>query len=102
MAAAGRLAEAGIWIDDTGAASVLEMRAKCRRLHSQQGLDLVIVDYLQLARGDRNTQSREQEISEISRGLKGLAKELDIPVIALSSAQSRARDAQGRQAPDAR
>ncbi len=84
MAAAGRLAEAGIWIDDTGAASVLEMRAKCRRLHSQHGLDLVIVDYLQLARGDRNTQSREQEISEISRGLKGLAKELDIPVIALS------------------
>ena len=84
MAAAGRLAEAGIWIDDTGAASVLEMRAKCRRLHQQQGLDLVIVDYLQLARGDRNTQSREQEISEISRGLKGLAKELDIPVIDLS------------------
>jgi len=84
MAAAGRLAEAGIWIDDTGAASVLEMRAKCRRLHSQHGLDLVIVDYLQLARGDRNTQSREQEISEISRGLKGLAKELDIPVLALS------------------
>jgi len=84
MSAAGRLAEAGIWIDDTGAASVLEMRAKCRRLHSQQGLDCVIVDYLQLARGDRNTQSREQEISEISRGLKGLAKELNIPVIALS------------------
>ena len=84
MAAAGRLAEAGIWIDDTGAASVLEMRAKCRRLHSMQGLDCVIVDYLQLARGDRNVQSREQEISEISRGLKGLAKELDCPVIALS------------------
>ena len=84
MSAAGTLAEAGIWIDDTGAASVLEMRAKCRRMHSQHGLDLVIVDYLQLARGDRNTQSREQEISEISRGLKGLAKELDIPVLALS------------------
>jgi len=84
MAAASRLAEAKIWIDDTGAASVLEMRAKCRRLHSQHGLDLVIVDYLQLARGDRNTQSREQEISEISRGLKGLAKELNIPVLALS------------------
>jgi replicative DNA helicase len=82
--AAGRLADTGIWIDDTGAASVLEMRAKCRRLHSQFGLDLVIVDYLQLARGDRNTQSREQEISEISRGLKGLAKELKLPVIALS------------------
>jgi replicative DNA helicase len=84
MASAGRLAEANLWIDDTGAASVLEMRAKCRRLHSQHGLDFVIVDYLQLARGDRNIHSREQEISEISRGLKGLAKELDIPVMALS------------------
>jgi len=81
---AGRLAEAGMWIDDTGAATVLEMRAKCRRLHAQHGLDLVIVDYLQLAHGDSNTSSREQEISEISRGLKGLAKELGIPVIALS------------------
>jgi replicative DNA helicase len=84
MEAAGRLAEASIWIDDSGAATVLEMRAKARRLHAQGGLDLVIVDYLQLARGDRNTHSREQEISEISRGLKGLAKELDIPVMALS------------------
>ncbi|MEZ4333918.1 MAG: replicative DNA helicase [Myxococcota bacterium] len=84
MAAAGRLAEAGIWIDDTGASTILEIRAKCRRLHSQHGLDLVVVDYLQLARGDRNVASREQEISEISRGLKGLAKELDLPVIALS------------------
>jgi len=84
MDAAGKLADANIWIDDTGAASILEIRAKCRRLHSMHGLDLVIVDYLQLARGDRNTSSREQEISEISRGLKGLAKELDIPVIALS------------------
>jgi replicative DNA helicase len=84
MAASGQLAEAEVWIDDTAAASVLEMRAKCRRLSSQHGLDLVIVDYLQLARGDRNTHSREQEISEISRGLKGLAKELEIPVIALS------------------
>jgi replicative DNA helicase len=81
---AGRLAEAGLWIDDTGAATVLEMRAKCRRLHAQHGLDLVVVDYLQLAHGDSNTPSREQEISEISRGLKGLAKELNIPVIALS------------------
>ena len=82
--AAARLAEADIWIDDTPAATVLEMRAKCRRMHAQRGLDLVIVDYLQLAHGDSNTQSREQEISEISRGLKGLAKELNIPVIALS------------------
>ena len=84
MAAAGRLSDAKLWIDDSGSASILEMRAKCRRLQSQHGLDLVIVDYLQLAHGDRNTQSREQEISEISRGLKGLAKELDIPVMALS------------------
>ena len=84
MAAAGRLAEASIWIDDTGAATVLEMRAKARRLHAQGGLDLVIVDYLQLAHGSGRTDGREQEISEISRGLKGLAKELDIPVMALS------------------
>jgi replicative DNA helicase len=84
MQAAGRLAEAGIWIDDTGAATVLEMRAKARRLHAQHGLDLVVVDYLQLAHGDGGAASREQEISEISRGLKGLAKELDIPVLALS------------------
>jgi len=82
--AAGRLTRAGVYIDDTSSASVLEMRAKCRRLHAQKGLDLVIVDYLQLARGDGRIDSREQEISQISRGLKGLAKELNIPVIALS------------------
>jgi len=84
IAAAGRLAEAGVWIDDTGAASVLEMRAKSRRMHAKHGLDMVVVDYMQLAHGDARTQSREQEIAEISRGLKGLAKELDIPVVALS------------------
>ena len=84
MQAAGKLAEAGLWIDDTGAATILEIRAKSRRLHAQHGLDLVVVDYLQLAHGDARTASREQEISEISRGLKGLAKELDIPVMALS------------------
>ncbi|MAI77546.1 MAG: replicative DNA helicase [Deltaproteobacteria bacterium] len=84
MESAGRLAEAGIWIDDTGASTILEIRAKSRRLAAQHGLDMVVVDYLQLAHGDRNTASREQEISEISRGLKGLAKELNIPVIALS------------------
>jgi replicative DNA helicase len=81
---AGELANAEIYIDDSGAASILELRAKSRRLHARQGLDLVVVDYLQLAHGDRNRNSREQEISEISRGLKGLAKELNIPVIALS------------------
>ncbi|MEE3329863.1 MAG: replicative DNA helicase [Myxococcota bacterium] len=82
--AAGKLSRAGIWIDDTGAPSVLEIRAKCRRLKAQQGLDMVIVDYLQLAHGDGKIDSREQEISQISRGLKGLAKELNIPVVALS------------------
>ncbi|MFP6606901.1 MAG: replicative DNA helicase [Myxococcota bacterium] len=85
MSAAGSISDAKIFIDDSGAPSVLEIRAKSRRLHAREGgLDMVIVDYLQLAHGDRNTQSREQEISEISRGLKGLAKELDIPVIAVS------------------
>ena len=85
MSAAGSISDAKIFIDDSGAPSVLEIRAKSRRLHAREGgLDMVIVDYLQLAHGDRNTQSREQEISEISRGLKGLAKELNIPVIALS------------------
>ncbi|MFT5697018.1 MAG: replicative DNA helicase [Myxococcota bacterium] len=82
--AAEKLSAADIWIDDTPAASILEMRAKCRRMHAQRGLDMVIVDYLQLARAGTNIASREQEISEISRGLKGLAKELSIPVIALS------------------
>lgn len=82
--AAGRISEAPIYIDDTGAISVLEVRAKCRRLASEHGLDIVIIDYLQLMRGSPNAQSREQEISEISRGLKSLAKELNIPVVALS------------------
>ncbi|RIL06698.1 MAG: replicative DNA helicase [Proteobacteria bacterium] len=82
--AAGKLSQAAIWIDDSGMVTVLEMRAKCRRLKAERGLDLVLVDYLQLAHGDSRTDRREQEISEISRGLKALAKELDIPVIALS------------------
>ena len=82
--AAGRLADAQIFIDDGTAASVLEIKAKARRITAERGLDLVIVDYLQLARSDGTPERREQEISEISRGLKGLAKELNIPVIALS------------------
>ncbi len=82
--AAGRLADAPIYIDDTAAISVLEMRAKARRLKADNGLDLVIVDYLQLMRGRGDEGSREQEISNISRSLKALAKELQVPVIALS------------------
>jgi len=82
--AAGKLADAPIFIDDTAAISVLETRAKSRRLKADQGLDLIIVDYLQLMRGRGDEGSREQEISNISRSLKALAKELQVPVIALS------------------
>ena len=83
--AAGRLAEAPIFIDDTAAISVLEIRAKARRLKADKGnLDLIIVDYLQLMRGRGDEGNREQEISGISRSLKALAKELQVPVIALS------------------
>jgi replicative DNA helicase len=84
--AAGRLAEAPIYIDDTPALSVLELRAKARRLKREPRarLGLIVVDYLQLMRSAEGKDSREQEISEISRSLKALAKELDVPVIALS------------------
>ncbi|WP_155876727.1 replicative DNA helicase [Desulfuromonas sp. AOP6] len=80
---AGFLSEAPIYIDDTPAISILELRAKCRRLKSDKGLGLIVVDYLQLMRG-HNAENRQQEISEISRSLKALAKELNVPVIALS------------------
>lgn len=79
----GRLSEAPIFIDDGSGASVMDVRSKARRLQAEEGLDLLIVDYLQLMQG-RRQDSRVNEISEISRGLKGLARELNIPVIALS------------------
>ncbi len=82
--AAGRLAEAPIYIDDTPAQNVLEMRAKARRLKREANIGLVIIDYLQLMRGLTAQENRTQELSEISRGLKSLAKELHVPVIALS------------------
>jgi replicative DNA helicase len=82
--AAGELSPAPLYIDDTSALTVLEMRSRCRRLASEHGLGLVIVDYLQLMRSSRRIDSREQEISDISRNLKALAKELSVPVIALS------------------
>ncbi|MCB0326410.1 MAG: replicative DNA helicase [Bdellovibrionales bacterium] len=81
---AGRLSESQIYIDDTPQASVFDMRAKARRLKASKGLGLIIVDYLQLMSGKGRIESREREISEISRSLKGLAKELNVPVIALS------------------
>ncbi len=82
--AVGILSEAPIFIDDTPAISILEMRAKARRLKSEHDLGLVVVDYLQLMRGRSGIERREQEISEISRSLKAMAKELELPVIALS------------------
>lgn len=79
----GVLAEAPIFIDDTPALSILEMRTKARRLQVEHGVDMIIVDYLQLARG-RTTDNRVQEVQEISQGLKNLARELKVPVLALS------------------
>ncbi|MFY9607948.1 MAG: replicative DNA helicase [Blastocatellia bacterium] len=79
-----RLCETKVYIDDTPGAGVLEMRAKARRLKAEQGLDLLVVDYLQLMSGRGRIESRQQEVSQISRDLKTLAKELDIPVLALS------------------
>jgi replicative DNA helicase len=79
-----KLVEAPIFIDDTPAISVFELRAKCRRLKAQHKLDLVIVDYLQLMSGPPDSGSREQEVSTISRSLKSIAKELNVPILALS------------------
>lgn len=91
--AIGTLSETSLFIDDTPGISVLEMRAKARRLVAEQKkLDLIVVDYLQLMSGSKRTESRQQEVSQISRELKGLAKELDVPVIALSQL-SRAPEA---------
>jgi replicative DNA helicase len=82
--AASSLHQAKIFIDDTPAISVLEMRAKARRMRAEHKIGMIVVDYLQLMRGSSNPESRQQEISEISRSLKALAKELDVPVVALS------------------
>lgn len=83
--ALGPLSEAGIYIDDTPGISVMEIRAKCRKLKLEKGIGLVVIDYLQLVQGsNKRGGSREQEISEISRSLKILAKEIEVPVIALS------------------
>ncbi len=95
--AMGELAEAPFYIDDTPALSILEMRTKARRLQVEHGIDLLIVDYLQLARS-RNLENRVQEVSEISQGLKNLARELKLPVLALSQL-SRAVEQRGVKKP---
>lgn len=81
---AKELKEAPLWIDDSGYLTILEMRAKARRLHSQKGLGLVIIDYLQLISGSDGRVPREQQIADISRGVKAMAKELNVPVVVLS------------------
>ncbi|HOS68862.1 MAG TPA: replicative DNA helicase [Bacillota bacterium] len=82
--AMGPLSEAPIYIDDTPSISITEMRAKCRRLKLEHDLGLIVIDYLQLMQGKGNAESRQQEISEISRSLKALAREINVPVVALS------------------
>lgn len=95
--AMGVLADAQIFIDDTPGSSVFEMRTKARRIMSEQGIDLLIVDYLQLARG-RTMDNRVQEVAEISQGLKNIARELKVPVLALSQL-SRAIESRGEKTP---
>lgn len=80
----GPLSAADVYIDDTAGISLMEMKAKCRRLKIEKGLDLIVIDYLQLMQMEGRQESRQQEISSISRGLKALAKEMECPVVALS------------------
>lgn len=82
--ALGRLSDAALFIDDTPGISALEIRAKARRIKAEYGLGLIIIDYLQLMQSRSRSENRQQEVSEISRSLKALARELDVPVIALS------------------
>jgi replicative DNA helicase len=89
---ANHLAELPIFIDDSSGIGVLEMKAKCRRLMKRQNLGMVIVDYLQLLQGRRSAESRQLEISEISRALKALAKDLNVPVLALSQLNRKVED----------
>jgi replicative DNA helicase len=96
LAACQRLSDAPLWVDDSSDTGVLEVRAKARRLHHQVpgGLGLIIIDYLQLMRHEGRVENRVEQVSQVSRGLKGLARELDVPVIALSQL-SRAVEQRG-------
>lgn len=84
LEAIGRLSETKIFIDDTPSITPLQLRTKCRRLYAEHGLDLIMIDYMQLMQAERANNNRVQEISEISRSLKGLARELDVPVVTAS------------------
>jgi len=97
-----KLANAKIFIDDTPGINVFELRAKCRRMKSQYGIDMVIIDYLQLMNShidNRKNVNREQEISSISRALKAMAKDLDVPVIALSQLSREVEKRSGTKKP---
>ncbi|MHC1719110.1 MAG: replicative DNA helicase [Clostridiaceae bacterium] len=96
--AAGPLGSAKIFIDDTAGISIMEMRSKCRRLKIEHGIDIIIIDYLQLMAGSRGSENRQQEVSEISRSIKALAKEMQCPVIAVSQL-SRAPEARSDHRP---
>jgi len=84
MEASGTLSEAAIYIDDSPQLRVSDIRSKARRLHFERNIDLIVVDYLQLVRGNSRIENRVQELSEITRSLKALARELNVPVLALS------------------
>jgi len=94
--AAGELEEAPIYLDDTPAITVRELRAKARRLVSKNKIDMIVVDYLQLMQGPRGIENRQQEISVISRSLKALAKEIDVPIVALSQLSRAVEQRQDR------
>lgn len=94
--AAGALVDAPIFVDDSSTLSVLELRAKARRLKRKHGISLIIVDYLQLMRGHRRAESRQQEITMISQGLKGLAKDLQVPVMAISQLSRKTEERPGK------
>jgi replicative DNA helicase len=94
---AGLLTQAPIWLDDSPSPTVLELRAKCRRLKAEGKLGLVVIDYLQLVRSSGAVENRVQEISQITRALKALAKELDVPIIALSQLSRASEQRTGRE-----
>ncbi len=94
--AGGRLTDAALYIDDTPSLSVLDIRARCRRLMSDKGLGLVVIDYLQLMKGSSRPESRQLEVSEMTRSLKGLAKELNVPLIVLSQLSRKPEERQDK------
>ena len=98
----GEVSNAPLFIDDSPNMSMMEIRAKCRRLKQRHDLKLVIIDYLQLMSSGKRVESRQQEVSEFSRAIKLLAKELEVPVIAISPAQPWLRAAHRQEAADVR